>query len=174
MSKLILHKHQRALIQSFQKFQLDDMITEHENDKKRDQVLENLANLGDDDDVMEATKTGYTSLNEELLTDQQQALLKEIRDKFDPENVIADACILYEITHYKDSTTDESFWDTYMDFFELGNDEHLIRQDKLDLRALDRKTRLALIADHGPEAPSGGGVLRSQQTLRDGGGNVEN
>ena len=124
------------------------MIAEHENEKKRDQILENLANLGDDEDVMEATKSGYTRLNEELLTEEQQELLKEIRDKFDPENVIADACILYEITQYKDSSADDAFWDTYMDFFELGNDENLIRADKLDLRALQSSDRKVYLESH--------------------------
>ena len=30
IAKLILRKHQRALVQSFQKYQLDDMIAEEE------------------------------------------------------------------------------------------------------------------------------------------------
>ena len=124
------------------------MIAEHENDKKRDQVLENLAKLGDDGDVMDATQIGYTNLNTGLLTEEQQELLKEIRDKFDPENVIADTCILYEITQYKDSNADDAFWDTYMDFFELGNDENLIRADKLDLRALQDSDRKVYLKSH--------------------------
>lgn len=104
-------------------------------------MIDKLANLGDGDDILEITQNDYSNLNENLLTDTQNKLLTEIRDKFDPENVIADTCILYEITQYKDSNADDAFWDTYMDFFELGNDENLIRQDKLDLRALDRKAR---------------------------------
>ena len=56
--------------------------------------------------------------------------------------MIADTCILYEITKYKDESVDDDFWDTYMDFFELGEDENLIRGDKLDLRALSKKKRL--------------------------------
>ena len=36
MAKLILRKHQRALVQSFKRFQLDDMIAEHEAAKKVD------------------------------------------------------------------------------------------------------------------------------------------
>ena len=36
MAKLILRKHQRALVQSFKRFQLDDMIAEHEAAKKAD------------------------------------------------------------------------------------------------------------------------------------------
>ena len=97
---------------------------------------------------MEATRNGYTNLNEELLTKEQQELLKEIRDKFDPENVIADTCILYEITQYKDASADDAFWDTYMDFFELGNDENLIRADKLDLRALESSDRKVYVEAH--------------------------
>ena len=124
------------------------MIAEHENDKKRDQVLENLAKLGDDGDVMDATQICYTNLDTGILTEEQQELLKEIRDKFDPENVIADTCILYEITQYKDSNADDAFWDTYMDFFELGNDENLIRADKLDLRALQDSDRKVYLKSH--------------------------
>ena len=32
-----------------------------------------------------------------------------------------------------------------MDFFELGNDENLIRADRLDLRALEKKSRDAYV-----------------------------
>lgn len=117
------------------------MIAEHEAVKRRNRFLDNLANLDDGDDVMEVTQNDYANLNENILTDAQKELLNEIRAKFDPENVIADTCILYEITQYKDSSADDAFWDTYMDFFELGNDENLIRQDKLDLRALESTNR---------------------------------
>ena len=47
ISKLILRKHQRALVQSFQKYQLDDMIAEDESEKIRNQVIDQLASSED-------------------------------------------------------------------------------------------------------------------------------
>jgi len=35
-----------------------------------------------------------------------------------------------------------------MDFFELGNDENLIRADKLDLRALESSDRKVYVEAH--------------------------
>ena len=124
-------------------------------------MIDKLANLGDGDDILEITQNDYSNLNENLLTDTQNKLLTEIRDKFDPENVIADTCILYEITQYKDPSADDAFWDTYMDFFELGNDENLIRADKLDLRALESSDRKVYVEAHEE------GGMRRQQNLRD-------
>ena len=43
-----------------------------------------------------------------------------IREKFDPVEIVADLCILYEVTGYQDESADADFWDQYMDFFELG------------------------------------------------------
>ena len=40
---------------------------------------------------------------------------------------MADLCILYEVTNYKDESAEADFWDTYVDFSELGNDANLIR-----------------------------------------------
>ena len=57
MAKLILRKHQRALVQSFAKYQLDDMIQEDEIDKKRSQVMEHLATQ-DNMDVFDFTAGG--------------------------------------------------------------------------------------------------------------------
>ena len=75
--------------------------------------------------------------NEEL-TEEQMKLLEEIRDKFNPEEKTADLCILYEITNYKDlQIEDEEFWESYVDFDEIG----LVRQDKMDIRALDYDQR---------------------------------
>ena len=47
-------------------------------------------------------------------------------------------CILYEITNFKDlQVEDEEFWESYFDFDEIG----LVRQDKMDIRALDYDQR---------------------------------
>ena len=64
---------------------------------------------------------------DEELTEEQRELLSEIREKFKPEDIVADLCILYEITNYKDESAEPDFWDMYMDFFELGDDQNFIR-----------------------------------------------
>ena len=50
--------------------------------------------------------------------------------------IVTDLCILYEVTSYKDESAEVDFWDQYMDFFELGNDENLIRADRMEDKAL--------------------------------------
>ena len=62
------------------------------------------------------------NVSDEMLTEEQRELLSEIREKFKPDEIVADLCILYEITNYKDESAEPDFWDMYMDFFELGDD----------------------------------------------------
>ena len=47
-----------------------------------------------------------------------EGLLKEIDDKFDPENSDIDRCILYEITDFRKDAIgdDKDFWKHYEDF----------------------------------------------------------
>ena len=85
----------------------------------------------------------YTFTSDERLTDDQKELLTELREKFDPENIVADVCLMYEITGYMDESADKDFWDSYRDFFELGKDENMIRLDRFDERALDPERRKA-------------------------------
>lgn len=40
IAKLILRKHQRALVQSFAKYQLDDMLAEEESEKLRQSAID--------------------------------------------------------------------------------------------------------------------------------------
>ena len=57
---------------------------------------------------------------------------------------MADLCILYEITNYKDESAEPDFWDMYMDFFELGDDQNFIRalrMDEASLETLDKSKR---------------------------------
>ena len=122
-------------MQSFQKYQLDDMIAEEEAEKLRAQVIDSLANSTDgNSDAL--THGRYSAVIEEQLTDEQKELLEEIREKFDPVEVVTDLCILYEVTNYKDESAESDFWEQYMDFFELGNDENMIRSDKMNVDAL--------------------------------------
>ena len=99
---------------------------------------------GNEDEALAFNTTGrYTFTDDSRLTDDQKALLSELRDKFDPDANISDACLMYEITGYKDKSADEDFWNSYIDFFELGNDENMVRIDRLDDRALSHDKRQA-------------------------------
>ena len=133
ISKLILRKHQRALVQSFQKYQLDDMIAEDEALKRRNQVIDQLANMDDENnDVL--VEGQYNLVNEELLTEDQRELLLEIREKFDPVEIVADLCILYEVTGYQgdNPANDEDFWANYADYKVLGANQILLNEADSD------------------------------------------
>ena len=54
-----------------------------------------------------------------------------MRKEFDPTDVVADLCILYEVTGYKDESAEASFWDQYDEFAEAGSEDALVRIDKL-------------------------------------------
>ena len=86
------------------------MIAEEEADKLRNSVLDQMANTFDENSDM-LTDGRYKNVTEDMLTDEQNELLKEIRKKFDPVDVVADLCILYEVTGYKDESAESDFWD---------------------------------------------------------------
>ena len=147
LGKLILRKHQRALIQSFKKYQIDDMIAEDADKKRAESYLDILAqseNLldgsPDGQDIFRDARHSFTidpQHNAELTQDQIK-LLVEIREKFEPKEIVADMCILYEVTNFKEALEDDDeFWEQYMDFDELG----LVNKSKMDLRALDYDQR---------------------------------
>ena len=135
LAKLILRKHQRALVRSFRDYQLDDMLAEEEAEKRQSQKAVKVGNalLYSMQINMEEPLTDgrLADLDDERLTEDQIMLLKSIREKFNPDEVVADVCMLYEISGFQDETTEPDFWDEYMDFFELGNDENMIAFDKL-------------------------------------------
>ena len=67
MAKLILRKHQRALVQSFAKYQLDDMLKEEESEKLRQNALEQLAS----NDAAELFDVGKNvKVPDEMLTEE--------------------------------------------------------------------------------------------------------
>ena len=117
------------------------MLAVEEHERKRSQVIDALTQINPDDLLQEGS---HSFVNDENLTDDQKALLKEIQGKFDPLNNVSDVCILYEVTGYKDESTEEDFWDQYLDYFELGNDQNLVKKNKLDLRSLNPEQRNAL------------------------------
>ena len=63
------------------------------------------------------------------LTESQKALLKEISEKFSPEDSAADLSILFETTGFQADSENFEFWENYRDFDELGG-ENLVRNDK--------------------------------------------
>ena len=68
------------------------------------------------------------------MKDEQRQLLEDIREKFNPAEIDADLCILYEISNYKDFKEEKKkFWESYCDFDEID----LVREDKIDKRALN-------------------------------------
>ena len=119
-------------------------MQEEEALKTRSQVIENLATFGGDMDLSDAldnSNNRYTFTDDSRLTADQKELLTVIREKFDPENVVADVCLMYEITGYMDESTGQEFWASYRDFFELGDDDNMVREDRLDERALAPERR---------------------------------
>ena len=97
--------------------------------------------MGDLDPIL-AMSGNFIVDTDNKLTDEQKKMLNEIRQKFDPVNVVADTCILYEVTDYKDESAADDFWEQYMDFFELGGEEVMIKDENLDERALEKDQRL--------------------------------
>ena len=67
--------------------------------------------------------------NQEELTEEQKALLKEISEHFSPEDSAADMSILYEVTGLQTESENFQFWENYKDFEELGEGK-LVREDK--------------------------------------------
>ena len=62
------------------------------------------------------------------LTEEQERLLMEIKELFDPADA-ADSSILYECTRFKSEIQEDTFWEYYDDFVALGDTE-LTREDK--------------------------------------------
>ena len=136
IGKFVLQRYQRALVQSFSKFQLDDMIKEDELAKNKTKVFERMStslNAGKD----------YSSDQQEFkrlpdLTDEQNDLLEEIDELFKPEENDADRCILYEVTQYQHESAPDNWWNQYDDYNELGCD-NLVNGKRLNARAVHNK-----------------------------------
>ena len=100
LSKVMLKKHQRALVTNSKKYRLSNL----------DENSKNVVDPSGD-------------LNElqwaEYLTEDQRALFKDLLELFSPEDDAADLSILYEITGYQAESENREFWDGYGDDFEL-------------------------------------------------------
>ena len=125
IAKLVLRKHQRALVTSFKKFQLNNLETEEAgsavraNDDPETKFLDNNATVQARSDISVLDSYGH----DPNLTDLQHELLKEIAENFSPRDSAADLSILYEVTGYKADCQSDDFWDSYRDFEELGEDK---------------------------------------------------
>ena len=126
------------------------MIQEDETEKRRELVIKSLARASNTDILTEPGQL-YAQIDietDERLTDEMRELLTDIRTKFKPETDVADRCVLYEVTNYKDNKNcPEDFWDLYTDFAELGNDEKLVNVNKMDTRALPKEIRDEYMAE---------------------------
>ena len=117
ISKLILNKHQRALVTSFKKYQIDDLGQSVEDRPESDKLLEPY--IQEDGFIFDFNATKGA----EFLTREQVALLTEIAQKFCPDDNAADLSILYEVTGYQCESQNFQFWENYQDFDELGGDK---------------------------------------------------
>ena len=78
------------------------------------------------------TRTNQDIIGDPELSQTQKDLLVMIREKFMPAADIPDLCILYEITKYKDESAKAEFWDQYEDFAEPGDQDALVKPEKLN------------------------------------------
>ena len=125
------------------------MIAEEEAQRKKSKSAQRLANarlsqiLNEDSEYYMTNKDITDDPN---MTDQQKQLLLEIREKFKPDDIVADLCILYEVTQYKDESAEPDFWEQYQEFAEADMVDALVRKDKLkavDARELRKKRIVA-------------------------------
>ena len=122
LAKLILKKHQRALVTSFKKYQVDDLgerTTESQRDLQDYLLTPQVQNDGMVDDYA-------IFKDDKKLTEGQLALLKEISEQFCVEDSAADLSILYETTGFQAESDNFEYWENYQDFEELG-DTNMIR-----------------------------------------------
>ena len=122
VAKLFLNKYQRALINSFKNYQVDDLNEVNSDEKEQLLAYQTIQ-------IEEPSESEMIERQSDKLTKEQLALLKEIIANFAPNNSDADMSILYEITGFRANDQDTGFWENYADFDELGGDK-LVREDK--------------------------------------------
>ena len=97
ISKLILKKHQRALVTSFKKYQLNDLGLSVEDGRAKQS--ETLLSSGIQEDGTESDFDEFASAD--YLSEDQLALLKEISEQFSLGVSAANLSILYEVTGFQ-------------------------------------------------------------------------
>ena len=117
LAKLILRKHQRALVSNFKKYKMPDLAhlgaSNHEKvTKKIEGGFSSLIQVDGDSD----TDNGIPE-SPYCLSQDQRDLLREIKSAFNPEEDGTDLSILYEITGFQGGGVEqEPFWSNYHDF----------------------------------------------------------
>ena len=105
IAKLILRKHQRALVTNFKKYQLESFAEPDDSGQTSGKVAsEKSMLLGGGPPEASIQADGTVSYLAEFegdpdLTEQQMSLLKEIAEQFSCEEA-ADLGILFEVTGY--------------------------------------------------------------------------
>ena len=69
------------------------------------------------------------------MTEKQVELLKSIQKNFNVETTVADLCLMYEITRFKDKSVEDDYWTDYNDLVKAGREDELIRDGKLSVTA---------------------------------------
>ena len=135
IAKLILKKHQRALVSNFKSYQLENLepTTTHEhqiNDEDKESGLSGReSGLPSGRSIYEdgAVQMFAAFENDETLTEDQLKLLKEISGAFRPHEDAADLAILFETTGFQAATTEKSeFWESYNDYGVLGEETNMV------------------------------------------------
>ena len=112
------------------------MIKEEEAERRKAKNVQRVAQSLDVGELLNEDSEYYASnrdIEEDAnLTDAQKQLLLEIREKFKPDDIVADLCILYEVTKYKDESAEPDFWSQYQEFAEANMVDQLVRKDKLN------------------------------------------
>ena len=134
LAKVMLKRHQRALVTSFKHYQLDDLVQSNQSDaSERDengvmsaQLLQTAVQADDTTEVFSKL------IVDEKLSEDQVKLLTEIVQQFRSEDNDADLSILYEVTGFKADSNELNFWDNYQDFDDFAN-INLVRLDKNEL-----------------------------------------
>ena len=129
VAKLFLKRHQRALVSSFKKYQIEDL----DNGKANKSATNSHSHL--DADLLTEPSMQLDDLQmfekSQALKPKQLELLREINNLFSPSNNEADFNILYETTGYlSESQLYSSFWHNYLDYSDLMDDRFIgIKQD---------------------------------------------
>ena len=99
LSKVLMNKHQRALVTNFKKYQFSNL----------DENAKTVADPSDDLNELQWAK---------YLTEDHRALFKDLSELFSPKDDETDLGLLYEITGYRAESENSKFWDGYGDDFD--------------------------------------------------------
>ena len=136
LSKVLMNKHQRALVTNFKKYQFSNL----------DENAKTVADPSDDLNELQWAK---------YLTEDHRALFKDLSELFSPKDDASDLSLLYEITGYQAETENRKFWDSYGDDFDLKGlrQTNRLRKVKIGLDS-QSESRNAIGENHIPHDQS--------------------